>query len=564
MKLPGRSHYFIGNDPADWHTDIPHYAKVAYQKVYPGIDLVYYGRDGQMEFDFIVAPGGDPQDIVLQVDGSDRPKIDEQGTLLLAGSGCALAMKPPLAYQDIEGIREIITAEYSIHSENQVRFVLGEYDPEFCLVIDPVLSYATYLGGSKTDAAYSIAVDEEGCAYVTGSTISTDFPTKSAFQPDLTTGMFSNLSDVFVTKLNREGTEIVYSTYLGGRWDDSGTSIAVDAQGRACLTGRTSSNDDAGTSGYEGFPVKNAFQEKIGDPNKSDAFVTVLDPYGGLYYSTYLGGGYEDYGTGIAVDRYGCVYVTGSEFSADFPVKNAYLSKKPGYYFDAFVTKIDPAKSGAASLLYSTHLGGTADTYGNAIAVDGEGCAYVTGKTSAADFPTLNAIQSVYQGKGDIFVSKIDPARSGAASLIYSTFLGNEISNEGLDIAVDASGCAVVAGFGPVPATPGAFTTPGSSFISKLTASGNGFVWSARPYSARKLAMDLNGNVYATSTYLTLGGGAGLMALNPDGADTLFTYKLIVAPVDVAAARNGDLHASRLHQFPGFSHSQSIPVRARG
>ncbi|HOY43911.1 MAG TPA: right-handed parallel beta-helix repeat-containing protein [bacterium] len=549
----GKSNYYLGGNPEAWRTGVPHYAEVACSGLYPGIDLRYYGSEGELEFDLIVAAGADPRAIRLQVEGG-QPGLDEEGRLLLAGAGSSFILKPPLAFQEIGGCRKSVPAAYTLYAGNQVSFAIGTYDPDHALVIDPVLAYATYLGGGKSDLAYGIAVDREGCTYITGSTTSADFPVKNAIQPGLTPGMFNNLSDIFITKLNAAGTEILYSTYLGGRWDDSGTAIAVDGSGRACVTGRTSSNDDPATPAYEGFPLQNALQSKIGDPNASDAFVAVLDAFGGLHYSTYLGGKYEDYGTDIAVDASGCLYVTGTEFSFDFPVKNGYLDKKPGYYFDAFVTKIDPSRSGAASLLYSTHLGGTADTYSNAITVDGAGCAYVTGKTSAADFPTRSAIQSAYQGKGDIFVAKIDPGRSGDASLIYATFLGDGSSNEGLGIAVDGEGRAIVSGYGPVPATVGAFTSPGSAFLCKLTPRGDALLWCARPYNARKLAMDDAGNIYAASSYLNPGAGAGLIAFHPDGSDTLFTYRLSIIPSDLAVSAAGDILLS------GFTDSPSFPT----
>ncbi len=552
-ELRSKSNYYIGNDPNSWRTGVPHYERVEYADLYPGIDMTYYFRGQEVEFDFIVAPGADGGAIRLSFAGADKLVTDEEGHLSIHAQGEQLVYHKPLAWQQRAGRKQPVEVQFALLDEKSIGFDIASYDRRAELVIDPQIVYATYLGGSDTDTGNGIAVDADGCAYVTGSTVSVNFPTQNAFQGALTPGMFSNLSDVIISKLSADGRDLLYSTYLGGRWDDRGAAIAVDASGRACVTGQTSSDDDAGKPGYQGFPLQRAFQETIGGPNFPDAFVTVLNPYGDLYYSTYLGGEYEDAGTDIAIGADGSLYITGKEFSFDFPVKNAYLEKKPGYYFDAFVTKIDPAKSGAASLIYSTHLGGTADTYGNAIAVDGRGCAYVTGKTSAADFPTLHAIQPAYQGKGDIFVSKFDPANSGAASLIYSTFLGDAVSNEGLGIAVDAHGCAVVSGYGPVPVTSGAFTTPGSAFISKLNAAGTGFLWSARPYNARKLALDPDGNVYTNSSYLYPGAGAGVMALKADGTDTLYTSRIVVVPQDVAVSGSGDVYAAgttTLEDFP--------------
>jgi parallel beta-helix repeat protein len=540
-EFQSRSNYYRGGDKSSWLSAIPHYARVKYEESWPGIDMVYYFRDHDVEFDFMVEPGADPRMIRLAFSGAARIEKGREGNLYLHAGDHLIVYHKPSAWQQRKGRRENVAVQFVLLDDHRVEFDIGLYDRSETLTIDPQIVYSTYLGGSDSDTGNGIAVDESGCLYVTGSTVSPDFPVMNAFQSTLAPGMFSNLSDVYVTKMTADGRDIVYSTYLGGRWDDRGAAIAVDAVGRACLTGQTSSNDDPGKPGYQGFPVKNAFQETIGDPNFSDAFVTVLDRFGGLYYSTYLGGKYEDAGTDIAVDATGAIFVTGKEFSFDFPVKNAFLSVKPGYYFDAFFTKIDPSKAGNASLVYSTHLGGTADSYGNAIALDRNGCAYITGKTGARDFPVRNAIEPAYLGSGDAFVTKIDPEKSGTASLIYSTFLGSTGSNEGLGIAVDASGCAVVSGHGPVAVTPGAFTTPGSAFISKLNAAGSGFLYSARPYSAQKLAMDESGAVYAAASVVRPFAGPGVLALAADGSDTLFTCKIGVTPQDITTSGNGEI-----------------------
>jgi len=554
--LKSYSNYYLGGDPGTWLEQVPHFARVAYEDIYDGIDLVYHSRENQVEFDFFVAPGADPKKIRLDFTGVDQLKKDGKGNLLLHARGHELICRTPQAWQESEGRKQQVDVQFALLADHSVRFEIAPYDRLRPLTIDPQIVYATYLGGSDTDTGTAIAVDANGCAYVTGSTVSTNFPTQRPYQKDLFKTMYSNLSDVFVTKMNPEGKGIVYSTYLGGRWDDIGAAIAVDNQGRVYLTGRTSSNDDPKTTAWDGFPVKNALQPAIADPNKSDAFVTVLDSAGGLYYSSYLGGKYEDYGTGIAVNTKGHVYITGTEFSFNFPVKNAYLSQKPGYYFDAFVTVIDPALSGAASLLYSTHLGGIADTYGNAIAVDDLGRAYVTGKTSAADFPTTaNVIQPAYQGNGDIFVCKFDPTKAGSASLVYSTFLGNQTSNEGLDIKVGDYYCAIVSGYGPVPPSSGAFTTASTAFISKLNVYGNGFVFSARPWSARKLALGPDGTIYTTCSAVVQGGSPGMVALKPDGSDTLFTHRLPVVPSALAADMAGNVYMT------GTTSSPDLPVK---
>lgn len=523
-ELPGKSNYFLGNDPADWITDIPHYARVEYQAVYPGIDLAYYGNERQLEYDFIISPAGDPRDILLKFDAPEKPSIDCQGGLVLARDGVELTMKPPVAYQEIGGVRNPVFSAYALRGDQLVGFDIGDYDPEFPLVIDPVLVYASYLGTNGGEGGQAIAVDDAGCAYVTGFTSSPDFPTLSCVQCDLYTGSSSSLTDVYVTKFNAEGTGIVYSTYLGGNWSDYGEAIAVDANGRVCITGSTNSLDNTGTPENEGFPLMNAYQLNKGDNSKSDAFVAVLNASGNaLIYSSYLGGKGEDYGTGIAVDESGFVYVTGTEFAFDFPVKNAFMEDKPSYYFDAFVSKINPYASGEASLVYSTHLGGNFDDYGNSIAVDREGCAYVTGKAFSTDFPlTEGAIQNERKGSSDVFVTKL---ATNGRTLEYSTYLGSVESDEGLDIAVDTAGYAYVSGYGRngFPTTSGAYIPAGGYFfLCKILPDGSNFAYSTHTPVTGRIAVDDAGQVCIGAYFNTQGY---IVTFNASGSDTLYTLK---------------------------------------
>ncbi|MBP1669924.1 MAG: cell surface glycoprotein (s-layer protein) related protein, partial [Bacteroidetes bacterium] len=533
-KLQGITNYYIGNNPGDWHSNIANYAIVEYHDVYPGIDLVYYGNEGRLEFDFIVSPDGNPKDILLKFVSDEKIRIDEEGNLIFSGQNTELSLKRPVAYQVVKDTRNRIRAEFTLFDDNRVGFAIGDYDPQYPLVIDPVLVYFSYLGGSDYESGNSIAVDEAGCVYITGSTSSVDFPERNGFQADL---FPDGYSDVFVTKFNAGGTDIVYSTYIGGNCIEDPVAIAVDANGQVYVTGETCSWDDEDTPGYDGFPLMNACQIEYG--TQYDAFITVLSRSGGLAYSTYLGGDGEDYATDIAVDNYGNVYVTGTEFSYDFPVKNAFMAEKASYYYDTFVAKIDPTKSGDGSLVYSTHLGGYYDDYSSGIAVDRYGCAYVTGQGSK-DFPTTaNSLQPIWQGKKDAYVTKFS---ADGSSLVYSTYLGDTIDNLGYDIEVDDSCCAYVSGYGPVPVTPGAFTAPGSSFLCKLNPSGTGFVYSAC-LNIRNLSVDKKGNIFGTYSY-GWGKGGGIKALNPDGTDTLFDHRISVNPQDLAIDTSHNLYVT--------------------
>ncbi|HEV3036861.1 MAG TPA: SBBP repeat-containing protein [Candidatus Angelobacter sp.] len=431
--LPGRSNYFIGNDPARWRKDIPQYSRVRYHDVYPGIDLVYYGNQGRLEYDFVVHPGADPKKIALRTEDSGRVQIDSNGDLLLAAGDHGVRWKKPTIYQTIAGQKKLIAGRYVMRS-GRLGFRLGAYDPTRDLVIDPVLDYSTFLGQVGSGSARSIAVDRFGNAYVTGDTNNDTFPTKNPIQAQPTPG---NFFAIFIAKLNPEGTALVYSTYLSGSQLDSGRGIAVNSQAEAYITGLTLSPD---------FPTKNAVQpvKNSTDPFAFSAFVTKLNASGNeLVYSTYLGGSGSDDAEGIAVDREGNAYITGSASSTDFPVVNAFQNSLRGGQFDvdAFVTKLNPS---GRKIIYSTYLGGTRGDSASAIAVDELGEAYVTGSTSSTDFPVQNAIQPQNAGgNSDVFVTKLNARGDG---LIYSTYMGGAKNETGNAIAVDERGAAYVTG----------------------------------------------------------------------------------------------------------------------
>src|SRR5712672_1576210 len=342
-ELPGKANYFIGKDRSKWRANVPTYAKVQYRNVYPGVDLVYYGNQRQLEYDFVVAPGADPKRIALGFKGADKLEIDAKGDLVLRAAGGEVRQHKPVVYQEIDGIRQEIDGGYVRKGANRVGFRLAAYDTARPLIIDPVLSYSTYLGGSGREKGLAIAVDRDGNAYVTGLVSSTDFPTTAgAFQPIFGGGTAFGGGqgfDAFVTKFDSTGSALLYSTYLGGSDDDQGLGIAVDTNGNAYVTGSTKSANFPTTAG--------AFQPTYG--GVTDAFVTKLDPTGSaLIYSTYLGGSSGDEGNAIAVDAGGCAYVTGIAGS-DFPTTPGAVEAVGA--IGAFVTKLDPSGS---ALAYST------------------------------------------------------------------------------------------------------------------------------------------------------------------------------------------------------------------
>ena len=424
-ELSGRSHYFIGDNPKSWHREVRNYARVKYEDVYPGVDLVYHGNQTQLEYDFIVAPGADPEMIRLGFQGIDSLEVDSAGDLVLYSSTEQLRLHKPVIYQELGRDRQQVSGGYVLEGGQQIGFHLGSYDPARPLVLDPVLTYSVSFGSFR-DRVEAVAVDPQGNAYLTGSTRRVDFPTT----PDALQGSLSGRTSAFVTKFSAAGDGLIYSTYIGGSSSDAALGISVDASGNTYLIGDTDSTD---------FPTMNPLQATPGGGSR-DAFVAKLDPTGSaLVYSTYLGGSDRDRGGDIALDSQGNTYVTGFTSSTDFPTANA-VQPVIGGSTDAFVAKLDASGS---ELIYSTYLGGNLIDSGRGIAADGDGNAYLTGITDSTDFPAVSPFQSSLAGSFDTFVSKLDPTGS---ELVYSTYLGGSGSDFSSDIAVDMAGNAYLAG----------------------------------------------------------------------------------------------------------------------
>jgi Beta-propeller repeat len=422
-ELPGKNNYLIGNDPARWRTRVPQYARVRYRNVYRGVDLIYYGNQEQVEHDFVVARGADPSQIHFRVTGADWLELDGQGELVMHLTQGELRLKKPKVYQDeANGLKEV-AGSYSLRAGNQVGFALGAYDKTKPLVIDPILMYSTYLGGSARDSAFNaITLDAAGNIYIAGATNSLDFPTTAnSLQPNHANNTQQN---AFVTKLSADGSQLIYSTYLGGANGDA-RGVAVDSQGNAYIAGRANTADFPTTQG--------AFQRTFGGGN-ADVWVAKLSPDGSsLLYCTYLGGTAVENGNYITVDDQGQAIVPGATSSVDFPVANAFQSRSGGG-FDGFVTKL----SGDGSrLVYSTYLGGGNEDRANWISRDALGNVYVSGRTASPDFPVLSAFQRTNSGGAyDAWLAKVAPD----GSLILSTFLGGSGDEGGGATAVDSRG----------------------------------------------------------------------------------------------------------------------------
>jgi len=526
--LPGKANYFFGKDRSKWRTNVSNFKKVRYEEVYPGIDLVYYGNQRKLEYDFVVQPGADPKNIALQFEGMDEMSIDDQGNLVLQTANGDVIQQAPIVYQEVGGERQPIDGKYRIQADDRVAFVVGDYNTEKPLVIDPILQYSTYFGGNSADDVNEIAVDDQGNVYISGRTNSDDLPiTTGAFNFNAGKGVFvtkinpsgtaiiysaalgvgyqsslsggiavdasgnvyvtgetidlsfpttsgayqethAGIKDVFVTKLNPSGSDLVYSTLLGGSDDDAGRSITIDGSGNAYITGEASVGNFPTTSGV--------FQEN--HAGNKDVFIAKLNASGtSLIFSTFLGGSGTDIGKAIDLDSSGNIYVAGpTQFASDFPTTAGSFEPNSPAFFSGFITKLNPS---ATALVYSTYIGDLTNLAG--MDIDDSGNAYVIGHTTASNFPvTPGAYQTTKQGSFNVFVTKLNAAGS---ALDYSTYLGENSIGRG--ISVDSSGNAYITGrtsSSNFPVTPNAFQSTHSgvddAFIAKLSSDGTSLDYS--------------------------------------------------------------------------------------
>jgi uncharacterized protein (TIGR03437 family) len=529
-ELPGKSNYFIGNDPAKWRTNVPTYAKVRFQNVYPGVDLIYYGQQGKLEYDFVVAPGADPERIRFALEGASQPAVDANGDLMLAAG---LRLHKPTLYQEVFGMRQEVMGAYRLTSR-QVSFAVEAYDRQKPLVIDPVLAYSAFLPGP----ANAIALDAAGNAYVAGEAGSSP--------PATGASLFGKNPHICVAKLNAAGSAVVYSAYLGGSGQDFVLGIAVDPAGNAYVTGRTDSRD---------FPVPPGAPPNSG----SSAFVTKLNSSGNaLAYSIFIGGNGMTTGSAIAVDSLGSAYITGQTSSTNFPTTPGAVEatwRAPGTG-KAFVAKVNAPGN---NFVYATYLGAGSNAAGTGIAVDSSGNAYVAGWASAGFPTTVGAFQTTNPYAGAIgFVSKLNGSGTG---LLYSTYVGGG----GGGVAVDSFGSAYITG-------------PG--FLAKLNPAGNALTYSTHfglntnEVLAVGVAVDSAGNAtvtgYTNSTNFpttadavqrAYGGGmfdAFVTKVDAAGSAILYSTYLGGSATDMGAAVAAD--SSGNVYVTGRADSRNFPV----
>jgi hypothetical protein len=565
------------------------------------VDLVFYGRSQRLEYDFIVAPGANPGEIRLEFDGAEGIRVDSHGDLVVKTAAGEVRQHRPAVYQEVNGRRQVIQGGYALLSRRTAAFRIGSYDRTRPLVIDPVLSYATFLGGGSMDLAMDAAADASGNIYVVGGTTSRNFPvTSGAVQPAYAGGVDImpeegiGIGDGFVAKISPDGSSILYSTFLGGNDGDIAMAIAVDSSGNAYVTGFTRSGN---------FPItEGALQTSYaGGKNWSadfpfhfgDAFVTKLDASGALVYSTYLGGTGTDWAMAIAVDAAGNAHVVGATSSADFPTSEGAIQRTyaggepvpdafPGMDLgDGFVTKLNDK---GTEILYSTYLGGSKSDLLSGIVVDASGASYVAGISWSKDFPATPGAYRAAGGGSDVVVAKLN--ESGTALLYASTF-GGTGADECYGVAVDAGGNAHVSGrtrgMG-FPVTPNAYQTKPAggddAFLAKLNAAGTELVYAT--YLGGKAAedcfrpaVDAAGNAYIAGASRSpdfpttpdaiqrrLSGQHNAFVAKFDPSGSALTYSTLLAGKDDGKAMRVTLDPAGNVYLVGFTSSMDFPVTA--
>ncbi|MEP6717324.1 MAG: SBBP repeat-containing protein, partial [Terriglobia bacterium] len=479
--LKATANYLLGRDPSKWQSGISTFGKVRYEDIYPGIDLIYYGDGGNLEYDLDLAPGADPARVRMKFSGAERLEIDSSGDLVVETGGEQVRFHKPVAYQVAASAgnagRDMVAARFVRHGPAEIGFEMGSYDHARSLIIDPQLTYSTYLGGSGNDQGEKLTLDTNGNAYVVGLSYSSDFPVAGAYQ-----SANGGTINAVVSKLNTEAAgsaSLVYSTYLGGSGTNIGRAIVVDSLGQAYIVGDTNAPNFPVTSGAFQTTCKLATGVCT-----SDVFAAKLNASGtALLYSTYLGGTGSEFGFAVAIDLNGHIFVGANTGSADLPVTaGAYQTTFAGggvKYGDAWIAKLNPGGQGASDLLYATYLGGSGSEALFAMVIDSTGALCLTGSTTSDNFPlSASAFSTTYRGSGaltlgDVFVTKLNPGGGGTADLLYSTYLGGADDDRGEAIALDASDKIYITGLtgsSAYPVTAGAFQT---NFLANNTCNGS-------------------------------------------------------------------------------------------
>jgi uncharacterized repeat protein (TIGR01451 family) len=574
--LAGRQNYLLGNNPARWQTNVPRFRKVVYEEIYPHTNLIFYGNDRELEYDFELGAHGDPKGVRISFDKEARLVLRRDGTLTASFKGREITQRKPVIYQQLAGERRIVDGGYVLLNEHTVGFEIGSYDHSQPLVIDPTLTFSSYLGGTGDDSGSSIARDSAGNIYIAGNTASSNFPTQG--------GAFTTnhgLTDIFVTKLDPTGANIIYSTYIGGSGIDRADGIAVDSNSNAYVVGRVDSSS-------ANFPATVGSFGPAYRGGDFDGFVLKLNVQGnGLVYSGFLGGEENDSVEGIAVDAAGVAYVTGGTKSNSFPVTvGAYQGTRAGDT-DAILTKINPTGSG---LLYSTYLGGSSTDRGSGVAIDGTGMAYVAGYGASPDFPTEDPFQPTIGGSFDAVVAKFDTNASGISSLVWCSYLGGIGDDKAFGIAIDNAGNNLyIAGQTssnnfPLlnPAQP-SFGGSFDGFVARVTTSGtkvySTYLGGSGDDRATGVAVNSSGEAYVTGftsstnfptgTPLQIANGGGfdafLTKLNAGGSVLLYSTYLGGSANEsnttaVTSTNPIVLDSSNNAYLTGFTSSQNFPT----
>jgi len=532
--LDGKINYLFGNNPAQWQSGVPTFAKVRLDQVYPGINVVYYGNQERLEYDLDLAAGVSPETIAIRFDGAEKLSINSAGELVIQLNGGQIIQHQPVAYQTISGERHTVQAGYKLLNAHTVMFAVGTFDRTLPLVIDPVLGYSTFFGGNYGEKAWSIAIhtaDNTNTIFIAGQTFSTvvsngppilRFSTSGAFSTNYNGGKASG--DAFVAKFDETGTNLIYCTYLGGSADDAAYALAVDPAGHAFVAGTTYSTNfpvknPAVTGTYNGAVIGGKVDVNVGQ-FPSDAFVSELSLDGSaLVYSTYLGGNSTEAIFGIASDSVGTAFVTGITFSTNFPVTSdafqKHLMTTNNFYVNgnAFVAKIP---EGGNQLSYSTYLGGTNFDVGRAIACNNSGTVFVAGYTTSTNFPRLNGLAgskylngSNNMSASDAFVTAFTNSGTGLG-MQYSTFLGSSNNDIATGITADNTGNAYVVGWTTSTNFPNSTNGDFVKLNSYVVTNRSGFV-SATNAFLTKITFD---GTKASNAFSRVFGGFGLDVAN--------------------------------------------------